>query len=365
MTATITDAIGALPEACEFVRGRAAALDRVETTARVDVAKLGELGLFAPGCPGRPLSEMVTVIEQIAQESLAAGFSAWAHRMALEYVARGPETARQKFGTALESGSAVGVTAMAAGLKHCAGLGELSLVAEPSPGGITVTGPIRWASNLFDDALIVFCARSAADDARYVAVTPIDAPGVTVKPAPDLLALGGTASSSLEFAEVFVPSEAIITADLRGFVRQVRPAFLLLQTAFCLGIAGTAVQECGRHLDGLGACFTGEHAELAHGVSSARERLYRFAEAVSSVERKDDPDPAARQTAGPSDGELIRLRLDGSQSAMAATRLEVTLRGGAGYATASATNRRFREAAFLPVQSPSEGQLRWELERSN
>src|SRR5699024_11036481 len=191
-----------------------------------------------------------------------------------------------------------------------------------------------------DDALIVFCARSADDDSLYVAVTPIDAPGVTVNPAPDLLALGGTASSSLEFAEVFVPSDAVITTDLRGFVRQVRPTFLLLQTAFCLGIAGTSIGESGKHLDGLGSGFAGEHADLAGGLADARERLYRFAGEVSRMERGSrsaaNASVAGPSDAGPSDSELIRLRLDGSRLAMAATRLEVTLRGGAGYATASA-----------------------------
>ena len=45
-------------------------------------------------------------------------------------------------------------------------------------------------------------------------------------------------------------------------------------------------------------------------------------------------------------GELIRLRLDASHVAVASTRLEATLRGGAGYAITHPTNRRFREAAF-------------------
>ncbi len=362
MTATISEAMAALPEARGFIRDRAAALDRADTDTRVDVAKLGELGLFAPGCPGRPVAEMVAVIEQVAQESLAAGFSAWAHRMALEYVARGPEPVQARFRAALESGTAVGVTAMAAGLKYCAGLGEVPLVAEPVDGGLRVSGPIRWASNLFDGAVIVFCARSAHDDAVYVAATPIDAAGITVNDPPRLLALNGTASSSLEFRDVFVPSDAVITTDLRGFIRGVRPVFLLLQTAFCLGIAGTSLDESGRHLGGLGEGFAGEHDALAAELAAARERLYRFAEAATvPAGRRAD---AAPSSGAVPDAELIRLRLDGSRLAMAATRLEVTLRGGAGYATASATNRRFREAAFLPVQSPSEGQLRWELQRS-
>ena len=56
-----------------------------------------------------------------------------------------------------------------------------------------------------------------------------------------------------------------------------------------------------------------------------------------------------------SDPELLRARevLSGA--------LEVV--GGRGYAMSSPTARRAREAAFLPVQSPSQSQLRWELDR--
>lgn len=49
---------------------------------------------------------------------------------------------------------------------------------------------------------------------------------------------------------------------------------------------------------------------------------------------------------------------------MAAANIEVRVASGAGYARNSPASRRFREAAFIPAQSPSEGQLRWELERA-
>ena len=37
--------------------------------------------------------------------------------------------------------------------------------------------------------------------------------------------------------------------------------------------------------------------------------------------------------------------------------------GGAGYVAKSPTARRLREASFLPVQSPTEGHLRYELSK--
>jgi alkylation response protein AidB-like acyl-CoA dehydrogenase len=60
----------------------------------------------------------------------------------------------------------------------------------------------------------------------------------------------------------------------------------------------------------------------------------------------------------------VWLRLEVGRLGVDATRHEVTVRGGAGYLAGGATARRFREAAFLPIQSPTEAQLRWELSRS-
>ncbi|MEZ5152790.1 acyl-CoA dehydrogenase [Rhodococcus zopfii] len=328
----------------EFVRDRAAALDRGETDTRIDLARIGELGLLTAGLDGGELREMVAVIEDIAAESLAVGFSLWAQRMALEYIDRAPAALRAKFRDDLGTGRRVGVTAMAAALKHLAGLGDLSLVAERTDDGLEVSGPIHWASNVFDDALIVFPARGE-DGSGVVAAVRADTPGIRINPRPDLLALGATASTSLTFDRVHVPGDQIVTHDLRSFCGTIRPTFLLLQTSFCVGISRTALDESGSRITGLGAQFADEYRALQKRYGNLRDRLHEYADAPASVEPAD----------------LLRLRLDGSLVAVDATRLESTLRGGAGYASASATNRRFREAAFLPIQSPSEGQLRWEL----
>lgn len=108
----------------------------------------------------------------------------------------------------------------------------------------------------------------------------------------------------------------------------------------------------GRHwvessglLTGLGVEFSDEYRALVKRFEILRRNLYQYAAEPDAVSIRD----------------LVAFRLEGSNIAVAATRLEAMLRGGAGYAASSATNRRFREAAFLPIQSPSEGQLRWEL----
>lgn len=325
-----------------LIGDRAGALDRCETDTRGDIALVGQAGLFDLGSPG--LCETVAVIEEVSRRSLAAGFSLWAQRMTIEYVERAPEQVRQAYSSGLIGGTQVGVTAMAAGLKQVAGLGEVPLIATVSDVGISVSGPIRWASNVFDGSLIVFPARSNDGD-TYIALVRSDAPGVTINTPPELLALGGTASTSVDFENVSIPRCDIVSEDLVGFVSSIRPTFLILQTSFCSGIAGTALGESSKLLTGLGVQFSEEYLTLADRYETLRVNLYQFAAEPDSVSIRD----------------LVALRLEGSNIAVAATRLESILRGGGGYAASSATNRRFREAAFLPIQSPSEGQLRWEL----
>lgn len=332
-----------------LVRDRADALDRGDTDVRADIAALGERGLFGLGLDETTLDRMVAVIEDVAAESLAAGFSVWAHRVTLECVNRAPDAVRAAFRPALEDGTQVGVTAMAAGLKHAAGLGDTPLIATEVADGLEVSGPIRWASNVFPASLVVLPTRTE-DGRTFVVLARTDDPGVTVHPAPQLLALGATASTSLTLERVHVPVSQVVSTDLVGFVARLRPTFLLLQTAFCSGVTRTALAESEPLLTRLGKQLEHEHRQVAAEHASVRDRLYRWAAQTSA-------DGAAPMTPP----ELVRLRLDAAGAAVAATRLESTLRGGAGYATGSATNRRFREAAFLPIQSPSEGQLRWEL----
>ena len=337
-TLVAEDITSRLTRVTATVDARAADLDAGRTDVRDDLKALGAAGLF--GLPD--LADTARVIERVAAVSLAAGFAAWAHRMTIHYLGDG----QPGLSGALLGARRPGVTAMAAGLKHVAGLGQLPLVAEEDRGGLRISGPIRWASNVFDDAVVVLPARTAAGR-LYVAAVDVDSPGVDVNPAPVLMALGATGSTSLRLQDVAVGVDRIISTDLTAFVRRIKPTFLLLQTAFCVGVTGTALTGAAAATDPLAAQFDDELATLNTAAAGNRQRLYEFASA-----------PAEAGIA-----EIIRLRLAAANVAVAATRLESALAGGQGYRSGTAANRRFREAAFLPVQSPSEGQLRWELKQ--
>ncbi|GAB3708433.1 hypothetical protein [Mariniluteicoccus flavus] len=352
MTTTAT----ALPlEAAHVLRTVAAAADDVDanrTPASSHLASLAEAGLLDVGIDElldgdasdvRPAAE---VIAALAEECMPTAFGLWAHRMATDYVARGTRSERgEQLLADLRAGRAVGVTAMASGLKALAGVGELGTTARRVDGGWEIDGFIPWASNLVDDAVLVVPARAETGE-TIVAWVPLASPGLEHRHLTGLLALDATASGTLKFAGVRVADDQILSTDLTGFARAFRPTFLVLQTAFCAGLIRRSLAEAEAALDrGDNAVFGGEVAALRTEVDAFLATWQRL----------------AADTASAGVRELLQLRLDASGLAGRATRLEATLAGGRGYQVRNGASRRFREAAFLPVQSPSEGQLRWEL----
>ena len=76
-----------------------------------------------------------------------------------------------------------------------------------------------------------------------------DTPGLKVAYHRNLLALNGIESGTIIFEDVFVPTEDILTDNFEGFLNDVTAPFLLVQSAFCLGLAAGALVEASKHLE--------------------------------------------------------------------------------------------------------------------
>ena len=307
--------VAGLVAVIDSVAARASALDRNEADLRQDLAALADLGLF--DVDRTPVSVAAAVIEAVATESLAVAFGAWAQRMTAAYLRHSADRSDAAARTyrAVADGGRPGVTGMAAAQRQVVGLGNVPICATKVDGGYRIDGPIAWASNVYPDSTIVLAANT--EDGRSLVVAfDASAPGVEIRNAPDLLALNATASTMFGLDGVIVPDEQVLT-------------------------------EAEGRLEGLGAFYSDEHTDLAARHAHMHSELHRLGSAPHEASLQD----------------LLLLRLDGAEIAPAATRLEAVLCGGMGYAQAAPANRRMREAAFLPVQSPSQSQLRWELDR--
>lgn len=351
MNPTAAPAITGLPDEIRSrVADQADLMDQKQGEARTVLTELGAAGRTDLGAPrnhdGR-LAEMAATISGLAQECVSAAFTTWANRMAIEYLAAADTAYARSLLPGLRDGSTPGITGMAAAFRDLAGCGTIEVTATPTDDGYLLDGPIRWASNLYPDAILVTSARTTGGD-RIAVALPLATPGITVGDPFSLLALNSTASSYLRLEGVRIGAHQVLSDDFGPFLQSVRPTFLVLQTAICVGLAETCLTQARAGLVGVNAVFAGEVDALSGKLALVRSTMFRSAYAVGTPLQASRP-------------ELLSMRLAGAEVAGAAAALEARTAGGKGYASRSGASRRFREAAFLPVQSPSEAQLRWEL----
>jgi alkylation response protein AidB-like acyl-CoA dehydrogenase len=338
------------PDIVSQIASSAMALDLGERDTRANVellARIGILGLGAPRNHNRALPTMAAVIAELAGHCLSTAFSVWAHRMTIEYLAEAATPWSRGASANLIGGDVLGVTGMASAFKDAAGCGTLDLAATPAGQGYRLTGTLRWASNLYSDSVLVTAAQTDTGEKLVVAL-PLATNGVTIGNHFDLLALGSTASSYLKLDDVYVGDDQILSHDIESFLNRVRPTFLVLQSAMCVGLARRCLDEVEPSLTGVNSAFAVEFDSLSAELAGIESQVTSFATAVGG--------PTA-----PAKRDLLTLRLAAADVVSAAAALEIRTAGGKGYARRTDASRRFREAAFIPVQSPSEAQLRWEL----
>jgi alkylation response protein AidB-like acyl-CoA dehydrogenase len=320
-------------------------LDTGRADVRTALLRLGDAGAFgtADDDPTEALLASVRMVRRLASMSLATAFAAWSQRMVLEYLRVHPQPG-EALAAALRTGTPTGASALAPAVADLAGTGTLPVTAVRDGDGWRLSGTVAWASNLFDDAVVVTPARTA-DEGRVVVLFRRTDAGVTPTAPYDLLGLGGTGTGGLDLDGVVVGPEQVLSDDLASFMAVCRPAMLLLQTALALGVADAALAAAGRHLP----------AVLRPDADALAERRDDVARRLEDL---------AGDRVGVHPGDLARLRLAALDVVAEAVRLDSAVAGGAGYLAGSDTARRVREVAFLPVQAPSYAQLRREAAAS-
>lgn len=335
-----------------FFEPRAPAVDAGQATVKEGLAYLHECVFTAPRngeSPNADLQRVIEVVATVAWSDLSSAFSLWCHRMVLEYLAYAPpgSVLREEVLPRLLRCELLGTTALAPAMAHFVSGAPLPITARVENGAFLLQGRVNWASNLFPPSFLMVTAAAVEGMERALIVAvPGDTPGLQLDPYPRLLALQATGSSSVRLEGVRLAPEWLITDDLHAFVQHIRPTFLLLQSAFCWGLAARALAEARPLVRGVNEVLRPDLEEL-------EERAAHLALLVREA--------AADRGQTSSPQRLLEIRLGCAQLATSAVALEAKAVGGRSYILDTPTARRLREAAFLPVQAPTEGQLRWEL----
>lgn len=351
----------ALPSALvEWLDTHAATLDEGGPGAPNELlTRLAGAGLFRTGVPveedgdGGATSVAIRAVAAVAAHSQAAAFVLWAQRVFVEYLLVSPNrTLRAAWLPLLLEGTVAGATGLSNAMKFLGGIESLQVAITNTQDGYAVNGVVPWATNLVPDNFIVAVAADHAEAGRSaVLAVPHFAMGTRRSDDLDLIGLRGTHTASLRFQGAPSGSAWLLHDDAHVYLPRVRPAFLGMQCGLSIGLAQASLQAA-RAREDAGRSILGDHIDaLEASLARATDALLMGVDggAFLGAPRK-----------------LFALRIELVDLATQALQLEVQARGGAGYLNGrhDGLPRRWREAAFLPIVTPSLVQLRTELARA-
>ncbi|WP_145002609.1 acyl-CoA dehydrogenase family protein [Pseudomonas oryzihabitans] len=306
----------------------------------------------ALGGSGGTLGDAVEGIAWLAEHSLTAAFVCWGQRAFIEYLLQSPNAGlRDRLLPSLLKGQLAGATGLSNAMKFLSGLEQLQIEARRTEQGWRLDGCMPWVTNLRKSGFVVAGAVARAGEARpFVTALASQSSGLRRSPDLQLMGLQGSNTAALNLTDVELSEDWLLHEEARLYLPRVRPAFLGLQCGLAIGLARRSLAEAQR-LEGQGRrALQAELDNLAEALQLSVRLLHEGLANERFIDRPAD---------------LFRLRIALAEQAATAVQLELQASGGGAYLRerGDAFARRWREAAFVPIVTPSLTQLRGELAR--
>ncbi|MGI4859609.1 MAG: acyl-CoA dehydrogenase family protein [Janthinobacterium lividum] len=337
-------------------------LDTDRTLAPQIVPRLAAAGLFGIGVPqalagtGGTAREAIMALAGIAEHSLAAAFVFWGQRTFIEYVLRSPNPAlAPRYLPALLRGELAGATGLSNAMKYLSKIEPLQMHATPlqgagAPRRWTLAGGLPWITNLRPEGFVAAAAFDHPDDApASIFAIPHTASGVVRSDDLDLVALRASNTAALRLDGTLLDADDLITDDAPAWLPTVRPRFLGLQCGMSVGLARRCLRAAAEAGPGAQSALGDDVARQEQTLHTLTERLLRGVMDDTFVQA-----PAA----------MFDIRIALADVLVEAIALEIQAAGGRGYLRGrNGTARRAREAAFIPIVTPSLVQLKQQLKQ--
>lgn len=335
----------------QWLENHANSLDQSSEFADEIVHHLAQDGVFQFGIPhaqggnGTSLQAAIDVIDEIAQYSLTAAFCAWGHRTLLENLRQSRSELHQQLARELLTGERAGGTGLSNAVKFTSGVEALNVSIFAENGKLYLRGRLPWITNLRADKYAIIFAASYADNSKppIVLAIPSEA-GLNLQPKLPLVALKGSNTHPVLLDNLELNPDWILSHNLLDYLATTRPAFLGLQFGMAFGLATRALREVKNAFGGNRDVLFDEWQQTQNALLNIRQALAKGLQTGRFITHPR---------------ELFQLRIDIVDVVASAILLELQASGGRGYLEqGSDFIRRWREAAFLPIVTPSAVQLR-------
>lgn len=299
------------------------------------------------GGTGGDATDAVNAVISVARESLAAAFILWGHRCYTEFLVQTSNAVlRERQLPDVLAGRVAGASGLSNAMKHLAGLEPMQMIVCQDGKGLIVDGKLPWVTNLRSAGFHVAAAadRIEGGPAMIIALSHDD-PGLVRSDDLSLMGMRSSDTASVRIKATRITRDRIIAENAPEWLPGVRPLFIALQCGMAIGLASRALDEAEAN-GGAGRNV------LADDISTQRERLASETAALFAGLRSG----GFVGNCAP----LFELRIRLADSVTAAISLELQTGGGRCYLAEPGRDfaRRWREAAFIPVITPSIVQLR-------
>lgn len=335
----------------QWLTQHALELDQNSDLADASFEQLAAAGLFGLGVPvefgGNPnthFEEAAWAVAEVAKYSLSAAFMLWAQRCFISYLLLHPEAPLSAaLLTDAVQGRIAGATGLSNAIKFVGGVEGLQTRAEATEQGWVLNGYLPWVSNLHSkDFYVVVAAEREGQSPAVFALHQHDT-GLIRNPDLALHCMQGSNTASIKIEQCHVGHERLLAESASGFIQVVRPQFLTLQSALSTGVSLRCLDQVLNH-QRANAKQKKQATDYQARIIEIQHELCAGCESGVFLEQ-----PAA----------LFALRIELAQLCQAASLLELQAEGGASFLQGlrDHTQRRLREALFLPMVSPSISQL--------
>ena len=284
----------------------------LEKIAENDVFKIGVPAEF-DGLGGGP-TQVVDVLDELAQHSLTASFISWGHRTFIEYILASDNAyPRETWLKELYTGERAGGTGLSNAVKFLSDIEELNVTISQEGDDYYLDGRLPWVTNLRSDKFA---------------------------------ALFGANTASLTFDHVKLDPNWVLSKEGTDYIAKTRPNFLGFQFGLAFGLAKRSLDEVEASLNSNRSVLREEFEATRGNLLAIQDQL--FAGLNDADYFIDKP------------RELFQLRIDIVDVVANSLLLELQASGGRGYLKESESSfiRRWNEGVFLPIVSPSAVQLR-------
>jgi len=358
MTATVPDTQQALDTIITDVVGvNAARIDREGSFPREALDALGGAGVLGLTCAtevgggGKGMRAAAEVIERLAGQCGSTAMVVLMHYAATAAIeAHGPADVRREIAAGRHL-STLAFSEFGSRSHFWAPLGTASSAGDT----VTLDARKSWVTSAGQaDSYVWSSLPMSGDGPMTLWLVRDGTAGLTVAGEFDGLGLRGNGSRPMTADGVTVPADARLGADGAGLdiaLTVPLPWFLVLNAAFCLGLAERAVAETGRHL----TATTLQHTGAALRDAPVARRDFARLKVRTDALRTFVGDTLTALETGRADATLRVLQVKALAGETAADVTDDALRlcGGSAFRKELGLERTFRDARAARVMAPT------------